>query len=202
MNILAYLHEDIEPKIIHGGLKSSNILLDNQWNPKISDAALTAGLLNPHSGLEDYSLTSLMHDEKSDVHNFGVLVMEIVTGKPPVIDCGDSPVYLVDWLKSMVASKKIEQVVDPTLSDQTINLLELKRIILIALRCVVAEVEHRPKMKDIIHMLEPLDLLLNDTKACNKRKDSSNNDRHDGQVEGAYKVHLEEEAAITRMKKM
>lgn len=67
---------------------------------------------------------------------------------------------MVDWLKSMVAKQKISFVVDPELPE-TPSTKELKRVILIALRCVDPEVKHRPKMGDVVHMLEPRDLLLN-----------------------------------------
>lgn len=68
---------------------------------------------------------------------------------------------LVEWLNSMVRDQKLIQIVDPKLAEKP-NKKELKRIILIALRCVDADAENRPKMGDIIHMLEPRDLLLSD----------------------------------------
>ena len=66
--------------------------------------------------------------------------------------------YLVEWLKSMVANHKIDFVVDPKLSEMP-SLKELKRIILVALRCVDPDMNQRPKMGDVVHMLEPCDLL-------------------------------------------
>lgn len=68
---------------------------------------------------------------------------------------------LVEWLNSMVRDQNLIQIVDPKLAEKP-NKKELKRIILIALRCVDADAENRPKMGDIIHMLEPRDLLLSD----------------------------------------
>lgn len=61
----------------------------------------------------------------------------------------------------MVRDQNLIQIVDPKLAEKP-NKKELKRIILIALRCVDADAENRPKMGDIIHMLEPRDLLLSD----------------------------------------
>lgn len=63
----------------------------------------------------------------------------------------------------MVLAQQFEQIVDPNLPEKPC-LKELKRIILIALRCVDPDVENRPKMGDIIHMLQPGDLLLNDVR--------------------------------------
>lgn len=97
--------------------------------------------------------------------------MEIISGKTPIERSGtEIESYLVDWLKLMVASQKFDQVVDPKLPEMP-SLKELKRIVLIALRCVDPDVENRPKMGDIIHMLEPRDLLLSDERAI-KRKTS------------------------------
>jgi hypothetical protein len=75
-------------------------------------------------------------------------------------------VYLVDWLKSMVANKQIMFVVDPKLPEIPSS-KELKRILLLALRCVDRDIKHRPTMGDVIHMLEPRDLLLDDVRTKN-----------------------------------
>ncbi|KAK0597240.1 hypothetical protein LWI29_023249 [Acer saccharum] len=172
-NRLTYLHEDIEPKIVHQNIKSSNILLDHQWNPKISDVGL-AKLHSPewsrstyrqlsetgYLAMEDASNCCLLNEKSSDVYSFGVLIMEFVTGRMPV-DHSQPQVYLVEWLKYMVANQKIEFVLDPKLSEFP-STKELKRIVLISLRCVDPDVEHRPKMGEVIHMLEPRDLLLDD----------------------------------------
>ncbi|XVE58474.1 hypothetical protein DITRI_Ditri04bG0172300 [Diplodiscus trichospermus] len=168
---LAYLHEDIEPQIVHQNLKASNILLDHQWNPKISDAALSRLLGQEHSQVTPRSMVKLGYaaqehaftspfDKKSDVYSFGILILEIVSGRMPV-DHDQPQIYLIDWLKSMVASKKIAHVVDPKMPEIP-SIKELKRITLVALRCVDPDLDHRPKMGEVIHMLEPRDLLLND----------------------------------------
>ncbi|MBA0876923.1 hypothetical protein Goshw_005248 [Gossypium schwendimanii] len=169
---LAYLHEDIEPHIVHQNLKANNILLDHLWNPKISDAALSR-LLGPNHthgttpslvklgyAAEEHGSTSRW-DKKSDVYSFGILVMELVSGRMPVDHHHQPQIYLIDWLKSMVANKKIADVVDPKMPEIP-SVKELKRITLIAFRCVDPDLDHRPKMGEVIHMLEPRDLLLND----------------------------------------
>ncbi|KAG4187345.1 hypothetical protein ERO13_A08G085700v2 [Gossypium hirsutum] len=169
---LAYLHEDIEPHIVHQNLKANNILLDHLWNPKISDAALSRLLGPDHTHGTTPSLVKLGYaaeehgstsrwDKKSDVYSFGILVMELVSGRMPVDHHHQPQIYLIDWLKSMVANKKIADVVDPKMPEIP-SVKELKRITLIAFRCVDPDLDHRPKMGEVIHMLEPRDLLLND----------------------------------------
>ncbi|KAJ0042871.1 hypothetical protein Pint_17537 [Pistacia integerrima] len=108
---------------------------------------------------ESRESTGSILDEKNDVYCFGILIMEIVSGRVSV-DHTQPEGHLVDWLKSMVAKQKISFVVDPKLPEMP-STKELKRVILIALRCVDPEVKHRPKMGDVVHMLEPRDLLLN-----------------------------------------
>ena len=64
----------------------------------------------------------------------------------------------------MVANQSFDQVVDPKMPEMP-SLKELKRTVLVALRCVDPDVENRPRMGDVIHMLEPRDLLLSDVRA-------------------------------------
>nr|XP_023926455.1 probable serine/threonine-protein kinase At1g01540 [Quercus suber] len=164
---LAYLHEDLDPKVIHRFLKSSNILLDHQWNPKITDFGL-AKLFGPEWGhiiMESLGYVAPECDstdefpEKTDVYSFGILVMEIISGWTP-LDCRQREPHLIEWLKSMVVNQKIDNVVDPKLSEIPCS-KELKRIVLVALRCVDPDIKDRPNMGDVIHMLEPCDMILN-----------------------------------------
>lgn len=86
---LAYLHEETKPPVIHFNLKSSNVLVDQQWNPKISNIATTK-LLGP-----EYDCTHV-GDERSDVYNFGVLIMEIVSGKTAIQTYGNEIEVLIN----------------------------------------------------------------------------------------------------------
>ncbi|KAI3786763.1 hypothetical protein L1987_40704 [Smallanthus sonchifolius] len=127
---LAYLHEAIEPKVVHRDIKSSNILIDDDFNAKVSDFGLakllgagkshvttrvmgTFGYVAP-----EYANTGLLN-EKSDVYSFGVVLLESITGRDPV-DYGRpaQEVNLVDWLKMMVGSRRSEEVVDPTIETK------------------------------------------------------------------------------------
>ncbi|XP_075107257.1 putative serine/threonine-protein kinase At1g01540 [Nicotiana tabacum] len=178
---LAYLHEDTEPAIIHQHLKSSSILLDKQWNPKISDFGITKLLgsdewsypITPPTGMSGYLapeyLSTGILDDKCDVYSFGILIMEIVSGKTSIeYTITEIEEYLIDWIKSKVESQQYDQIVDPKLPEMPC-MKELKRILLIALRCVDPDVSNRPKMGEVIHMLEPHDLLLSDGHVIKKQ---------------------------------
>ncbi|CAI8584570.1 unnamed protein product [Vicia faba] len=164
---LAYLHEAIEPKVVHRDIKSSNILIDDDFNAKVSDFGLakllgagksrvttrvmgTFGYVAPEYANANTGLLN----EKSDVYSFGVLLLEGITGRDPV-DYGrpTNEVNLVDWLKMMVGSRRSEEVVDPNIEVKP-STRALKRALLTALRCVDPDSEKRPKMSQVVRMLE------------------------------------------------
>ncbi|KAL5538062.1 hypothetical protein UlMin_042272 [Ulmus minor] len=162
---LAYLHEAIEPKVVHRDIKSSNILLDEEFNAKISDFGLakllgagkshittrvmgTFGYVAP-----EYANSGLLN-EKSDVYSFGVVLLEAITGRDPVDYARPAyEVNLVDWLKMMVGNRRSEEVMDPKIENRP-STSAFKRALLIALRCLDPEAQRRPKMSQVVRMLE------------------------------------------------
>ncbi|KAJ6328073.1 hypothetical protein OIU77_009875 [Salix suchowensis] len=162
---LTYLHEGLEPKVVHRDIKSSNILLDKQWNSKVSDFGL-AKLLGSESSYvttrvmgtfgyvaPEYASTGMLN-ERSDVYSFGILLMEIISGRNPVdYSRPAGEVNLVEWLKSMVTNRNAEGVLDPRLPKKP-SPRALKRALLVALRCVDPNAQKRPKMGHVVHMLE------------------------------------------------
>ncbi|MQM13112.1 hypothetical protein Taro_046035 [Colocasia esculenta] len=162
---LMYLHEGLEPKVVHRDVKSSNILLDRHWNPKVSDFGLAKLLGSERSYVTtrvmgtfgyvapEYASTGMLN-EKSDVYSFGILIMEIMSGRNPV-DYSRPPgeVNLVEWLKAMVSNRNSEGVLDPKMPEKPSS-RALKRSLLVALRCVDPDSQKRPKMGHVIHMLE------------------------------------------------
>ncbi|KAJ1288670.1 hypothetical protein BS78_02G105500 [Paspalum vaginatum] len=183
---LAYLHEAIEPKVVHRDIKSSNILIDEEFNGKLSDFGLakllgagkshittrvmgTFGYVAP-----EYANTGLLN-ERSDVYSFGVLLLEAVTGRDPV-DYGRpaNEVHLVEWLKMMVGTRRAEEVVDPDMELKPSN-RALKRALLVALRCVDPDAEKRPTMGQVVRMLEAEDVPSREDRRS-RRGQSSNGD--------------------------
>ncbi|KAH0837336.1 hypothetical protein HID58_092415 [Brassica napus] len=162
---LAYLHEAIEPKVVHRDIKSSNILMNDSFDAKLSDFGLakllgadksyvstrvmgTFGYVAP-----EYANSGLLN-EKSDVYSFGVVLLEAITGRYPVdYERPKEEVHMVEWLKLMVQQKQFEQVVDKELEIKPTT-SELKRALLTALRCVDPDADKRPKMSQVARMLE------------------------------------------------
>ncbi|KAI4369486.1 hypothetical protein MLD38_017921 [Melastoma candidum] len=182
---LAYLHEAIEPKVVHRDIKSSNILIDNDFNAKISDFGLakllgagkshvttrvmgTFGYVAP-----EYANSGLLN-EKSDVYSFGVVLLETITGRDPVdYSRPSTEINLVDWLKMMVGSRRAEEVVDPNIETRP-STSALKRALLTALRCVDPDAEKRPRMSQAARMLESDEYPLPREDRRRRRRQSGN----------------------------
>ncbi|CAK7347524.1 unnamed protein product [Dovyalis caffra] len=184
---LTYLHEGLEPKVVHRDIKSSNILLDKQWNPKVSDFGLAKLLGSERSYVTtrvmgtfgyvapEYASTGMLN-ERSDVYSFGILLMEIISGRSPVdYSRPAGEVNLVEWLKTMVTNRNAEGVLDPRLPEKPSS-RSLKRALLVALRCVDPNAQKRPKMGHVIHMLEADEFPFRDDRRVNREPGRSHHD--------------------------
>lgn len=161
---LSYLHEESSVRIVHRDVKASNILLDDNLNPKISDFGLaklyddkkthistrvagTIGYLAPEYAMRGH-LT-----EKADVFGFGVVALEVLSGRPNTdSDLDDEKVYLLDWAWSLHEQKHEQELVDPSLSS-SYNEDEALRLLGVALLCIQASPALRPPMSRVVAML-------------------------------------------------
>ncbi|XP_022892583.1 probable serine/threonine-protein kinase PBL19 [Olea europaea var. sylvestris] len=166
---LAYLHEGMEFQIIFRDFKSSNILLDDQWSAKLSDFGLAR--LGPSDGLShvstavvgtvgyaapEYIQTGHL-TSKSDVWSYGVFLYELITGRRPLDrNRPKNEQKLLDWVRPhLVNSKKFEQILDPRL-DGKYSFKSAQKLAAIANRCLVRHPKNRPRMSEVLEMVNQI----------------------------------------------
>ncbi|GLT89790.1 hypothetical protein SLE2022_077610 [Rubroshorea leprosula] len=166
---LMHLHEKMEFQIIFRDFKSSNILLDENWNAKLSDFGLAR--LGPPEGLThistavvgtmgyaapEYVQTGRL-TSKSDVWSYGVFLYELITGRRPIDrNRPKSEQELLDWVKPHLSDvKKFHQILDPRLEGKY-PLKSAKRLASVANRCLVRNPKTRPKMSEVLEMLNKI----------------------------------------------
>ncbi|WOK91533.1 putative receptor-like protein kinase [Canna indica] len=146
MLVYEYVNNGNLEQWLHGAMRQHGVL---SWENRMK---IILGTAKAYVAPE-YANTGLLN-EKSDVYSFGVLLLETVTGRDPV-DYGRpaNEVNLVEWLKMMVGNRRAEEVVDPNLEVKPAT-RPLKRTLLVALRCVDPDSDKRPKMGQVVRMLE------------------------------------------------
>ncbi|XP_044967599.1 probable LRR receptor-like serine/threonine-protein kinase At1g56140 [Hordeum vulgare subsp. vulgare] len=159
---LAYLHEESSIRVVHRDIKASNILLDANLNPKISDFGLaklyddqkthvstkvagTFGYLAP-----EYAMRGHM-TEKIDVFAFGVVVLETLAGRPNYSTEDENKIYIFEWVWELYENNHPLDMVDPRLEE--FDSEEVLRAIKVALLCTQGSPHQRPSMSRVVAML-------------------------------------------------
>lgn len=179
---LHYLHDQLETQIIHRDVKTSNVMLDSDFNARLGDFGLarwlehelqyratapvslknrqfrladttriggTIGYLPPES-FEKGSMATA----KSDVFSFGVVLLEVVSGRRAVdLTYSDEQIVLLDWVRRLSDEGKLLQAGDNRLPDGTFGLLEMEQMVHLGLLCTLQDPISRPSMKWAVEAL-------------------------------------------------
>ncbi|PSS28504.1 Protein NSP-INTERACTING KINASE 3 like [Actinidia chinensis var. chinensis] len=163
---LLYLHEQCDPKIIHRDVKAANILLDEDFEAVVGDFGL-AKLLDHHDShvttavrgtvghIAPEYLSTGQSSEKTDVFGFGILLLELITGQK-ALDFGraaNQKGVMLDWVKKLHQEGKLNLMVDKDLKGN-FDRIELEEMVQVALLCTQFNPSHRPKMSEVLRMLE------------------------------------------------
>ncbi|XP_027359331.1 somatic embryogenesis receptor kinase 2-like isoform X3 [Abrus precatorius] len=164
---LSYLHDHCDPKIIHRDVKAANILLDEVFEAVVGDFGLaklidykdthvTTAVRGTIGHIAPEYLSTGKSSEKTDVFGYGIMLLELITGQR-AFDlarlANDDDVMLLDWVKGLLKEKKLEMLVDPDLHNNYIE-AEVEQLIQVALLCTQGSPMDRPKMSEVVQMLE------------------------------------------------
>ncbi|KAL8208634.1 hypothetical protein R6Q57_008046 [Mikania cordata] len=157
---LAYLHHDCSPRIIHRDVKSSNILLDKDFEAHLTDFGIAKSLCTSKTFTSTYIMGTIGYidpeyartsrlTEKSDVYSYGIVLLELLTGRKAV----DNESNLHHLILSKTASNSVMETVDPEISATCKDLGEVKKIFQLALLCTKRQPSERPTMHEVVRVL-------------------------------------------------
>ncbi|XP_048232995.1 protein NSP-INTERACTING KINASE 3 isoform X2 [Ricinus communis] len=163
---LLYLHEQCDPKIIHRDVKAANILLDEDFEAVVGDFGLaklldhrdshvTTAVRGTVGHIAPEYLSTGQSSEKTDVFGFGILLLELITGQK-ALDFGraaNQKGVMLDWVKKLHQEGKLNLLVDKDLKGN-FDRVELEEMVQVALLCTQFNPSHRPKMSEVLKMLE------------------------------------------------
>ncbi|XP_016505462.1 probably inactive leucine-rich repeat receptor-like protein kinase At5g48380 [Nicotiana tabacum] len=168
----AWLHHNCNPRIIHRNISSKCILLDVEFEPKISDFGL-ARLMNPidthlstfvNGEFGDFGYVApeyartLMATPKGDVYSFGVVLLELVTGERPTSVTKAPETFkgnLVEWISNLSGESKLQDAIDHSLSGKGYD-TEIFQVLKVACRCVLSAPKERPTMFEVYQFLRAI----------------------------------------------
>ncbi|KAK4339825.1 hypothetical protein RND71_041287 [Anisodus tanguticus] len=162
---LQYLHDHVDPPIIHRDIKSNNILLDERLNAKVADFGLSKSMSEPEKGyvstqvkgtmgyMDPEYCTTQQLTEKSDVYSFGVVLLELITASSPIV----RGKYIVKELKQAIDKSKdmynIGQFVDPNIPS-SMTPISFRKFVDLAVTCLEEAGVHRPTMCEVVKEIE------------------------------------------------
>ncbi|XP_051227185.1 senescence-induced receptor-like serine/threonine-protein kinase [Lolium perenne] len=162
---LEYLHESCTPSIVHRDVKTPNILLDKNLVGIISDFGLSRAFNDARTHISTVAAGTVGYVDpeyhatfqvtvKTDVYSFGIVLLEIITGQPPVF-MDPQTVHLPNWVRQKIAKGSIHDIVDKRLLDQY-DANSLQGVVDLAMNCVENAAIGRPTMTEVVSRLKAL----------------------------------------------
>ncbi|GMI88543.1 pollen receptor like kinase 3 [Hibiscus trionum] len=164
---MGFIHAEFAAyEVPHGNLKSSNVLLNDNYEPLLSDFAFQP-LTNPNflpQGLFAYKSPEYRQTQqlspKSDVYCLGILILEIITGKFPsqYLTNGKGGIDIVHWVQTAIADDQVADLIDPEISNGSSSIDQMVQLLRIGAACTESNPEQRLQLKeaiDKIHEVNP-----------------------------------------------
>ncbi|KAJ0801011.1 putative protein kinase RLK-Pelle-L-LEC family [Helianthus annuus] len=161
---LLSLHEQWEQCVLHRDIKSSNVMLDSNFNAKLGDFGL-AKLVDHEKGAQTTMLAGTLGymapecivagkaTKESDVFSFGVVALEIACGRKPIENKDEeNQIRLIEWVWGLYGTRALLEAVDPCL-ESDFEEEEIKRVLIVGLWCVHPDSELRPSIRQAIKVL-------------------------------------------------
>ncbi|XP_044405823.1 probable LRR receptor-like serine/threonine-protein kinase PAM74 [Triticum aestivum] len=160
---LEYLHESCTPSIVHRDVKTPNILVDKNLVGVISDFGLSRAFSDAHTHISTVAAGTIGYLDpeyhatfqltvKADVYSFGIVLLEIITGQPPIL-MDPQAVHLPNWVRQKIAKGGIHDVVDEKLLDQY-DASSMQCVVDLAMNCVESIAFNRPTMTEVVSKLK------------------------------------------------
>ncbi|CAI0378779.1 unnamed protein product [Linum tenue] len=162
---LTYLHQECEQQVIHRDIKSSNVMLDANFNARLGDFGLARLMDHDKSpvstltaGTMGYLAPEYLHygkaTEKTDVFSYGVVLLEVACGRRPIEREPESQgmVNLVDWVWGLYGEGRVVEAADDRLKGQ-FETEEMKKMLMVGLSCANPDGGERPTMRRVLQML-------------------------------------------------
>ncbi|XP_042373443.1 receptor-like protein kinase HSL1 [Zingiber officinale] len=162
---LCYMHHDCSPPIIHRDVKSSNILLDSEFNARVADFGLARmmakageqGLVSAIAGTFGYMAPECGHssriDEKVDIYSFGVILLELTTGREAQDGGGDEQCNLAEWAwRRLLRGDCLRDALDPRIKESP-SVEDMTMVLQLGIMCTTRLPSRRPSMNEVLHFL-------------------------------------------------
>ena len=177
---LLYLHEGWEQCVLHRDIKSSNIMLDSNFNAKLGDFGLArlvdhdkASQITDLAGTKGYidpgCVTTRRASKESDVYSFGIVALELACGRKPVDhNATEDQIVMLDWVKVLYEKGEVHKAVDERLGG-CFDEQQMKCLLIVGLWCAHSERDRRPSIRESIQVLNfeaSLPILQLDSPGC------------------------------------